>query len=65
METSSKSGIGEVGLRCEDACPKYLASAAGPETSIKKSLGRHVFRRILRMLRKLASRTGVEPVSPP
>ena len=34
-------------------------------SEIKKRIGREIFLRVLKMLRKLASRTGVEPVSPP
>jgi hypothetical protein len=35
------------------------------DTSIKKRFGGKTLVQILRMLRKMASRTGVEPMSPP
>jgi hypothetical protein len=50
--------------RGEDVSTKYPSSAARPETSVKKIIGRKMPIRIL-SLRILASRTGVEPVSPP
>ncbi len=46
----------------------FLASIqvhARPKESIKKRISREISLRVLKMLRNLASRTGVEPVSPP
>ena len=38
---------------------------ARPKESIKKRFDREISPRVLKILRNLASRTGVEPVSPP